>query len=148
MWDEITGSDGIVRQLQWTARVEGNALVTNSTRKSSTRRSGDAHRGANSLPDAMTLSQYLGTGVVSRGRMTITPSLTTRVSEHPYLHDEFDKEAVIQGIKNMQEALNVIPNITWVLPPPDTTVEDYVNNVRLTLLHIRPMEALRGKNAG
>lgn len=81
----------------------------------------------------MTLSQYLGRGVVSRGRMTITPGLVTTVSQHPYLHDEADKEAVIQGIKNVQAALNVIPNITWVLPPPGTTVEDFVNNVWQTL---------------
>jgi cellobiose dehydrogenase (acceptor) len=77
----------------------------------------------------MTLSLYLGRGVVSRGRMTITPALTTVVSEHPYLHNDGDLEAVIQGIKNMQAALNVIPNITWVLPPPDGTVEEYVASV-------------------
>jgi hypothetical protein len=77
----------------------------------------------------MTLSQYLGRGVVSRGRMTITPGLATAVTEHPYLHNAGDKEAVIQGIKNLQAALNVIPNITWVLPPPNGTVEDYVNGV-------------------
>jgi cellobiose dehydrogenase (acceptor) len=80
----------------------------------------------------MTLSQYLGRGVVSRGRMTITPGLATAVTEHPYLHNAGDKEAVIQGIKNLQAALNVIPNITWVLPPPNGTVEDYVNGVSPT----------------
>ena len=36
----------------------------------------------------MTLSQYLGRGVVSRGRMTITPGLDTNVYEHPYLHND------------------------------------------------------------
>ena len=77
----------------------------------------------------MTLSQYLGRGVVSRGRMTITSGLATAVTEHPYLHNKGDLEAVIQGIKNVQSALNVIPNITWVLPPPNGTVEDYVNSV-------------------
>ncbi|KAH6842501.1 cellobiose dehydrogenase [Chaetomium sp. MPI-CAGE-AT-0009] len=110
MWDEVTPSDGKVRQFQWTARVEGSTEFTNSTH-------------------AMTLSQYLGRGVVSRGRMTITTGLATVVSEHPYLHDDSDLEAVIQGIKNVQNALNVIPNITWVLPPPNGTVEDYVNGL-------------------
>lgn len=61
--------------------------------------------------------------------MTITPALDTAVSTHPYLHNEGDKEAVIKGIKNLQNALNVIPNITWVLPPANTTVDDFVNNV-------------------
>jgi cellobiose dehydrogenase (acceptor) len=110
MWDEVTPSDGKVRQFQWTARVEGSTEFTNSTH-------------------AMTLSQYLGRGVVSRGRMTITTGLATVVAEHPYLHDDSDLEAVIQGIKNVQNALNVIPNITWVLPPPSGTVEDYVNGL-------------------
>jgi cellobiose dehydrogenase (acceptor) len=110
MWDEVTPSDGIVRQFQWTARVEGDSSITNSSH-------------------AMTLSQYLGRGVVSRGRMTITPGLATAVTEHPYLHNDGDLEAVIQGIKNMQAALNVIPNLTWVLPPPNSTVEEYVDSI-------------------
>ncbi|KAK3682195.1 hypothetical protein B0T22DRAFT_278809 [Podospora appendiculata] len=109
-WDEIKGSDGIVRTLQWTARVEGNDQITPSK-------------------NAMTLSQYLGRGVVSRGRMTISSGLDTQVFEHPYLHNAVDKETVIQGIKNVVEALSVIPNITWVLPPPNTTVEAFVNGM-------------------
>jgi hypothetical protein len=32
-WDEIKGPDGIVRQLQWTARVEGNDAYTTSKSK-------------------------------------------------------------------------------------------------------------------
>jgi cellobiose dehydrogenase (acceptor) len=132
MWDEIKASDGIVRQLQWTSRVEGNDQVTPS--KSECRFPAaevwsSVAAVPNIIPDAMTLSQYLGRGVVSRGRMTITNTLETQVFLHPYLHDDFDKEAVIQGIKNVQAALNVIPNLTWVLPPPGTTVENFVNNV-------------------
>lgn len=33
MWDEVTPADGIVRQFQWTARVEGAEAFINSTRK-------------------------------------------------------------------------------------------------------------------
>jgi cellobiose dehydrogenase (acceptor) len=80
----------------------------------------------------MTLSQYLGRGVVSRGRMTITSGLATAVTEHPYLHNAGDLEAVIQGIKNVQAALSPIPGLEWVLPPPNGTVESYVNGVRST----------------
>ncbi len=36
IWDEVTPSDGIVRQFQWTARVEGDSRITNSSSKSST----------------------------------------------------------------------------------------------------------------
>lgn len=61
--------------------------------------------------------------------MTISTGLDTQVFQHPYLHNAVDKEAVIQGIKNLQAALNVIPNLTWVLPPANTTVEQFVNSV-------------------
>lgn len=110
VWEEIVPSDGIPRQFQWTARVEGDSRITTSL-------------------NAMTLSQYLGRGVQSRGRMTITSGLATVVSTHPYFHNPADKEAVIAGIKKFQAALNVIPNITWVLPPPNGTVEEYVDSL-------------------
>ncbi|EAA28998.1 cellobiose dehydrogenase [Neurospora crassa OR74A] len=110
MWDELKGSDNIIRTLQWTARVEGSDQYTTSKH-------------------AMTLSQYLGRGVVSRGRMAISSGLDTNVAEHPYLHNDVDKQTVIQGIKNLQAALNVIPNLSWVLPPPNTTVESFINNM-------------------
>ena len=79
----------------------------------------------------MTLSQYLGRGVVSRGRMTINQLLTTEVTTHPYLRNDYDKEAVIIGIKNVQAALNRIPNLTWIQPAPSVSIEDFVNQVRL-----------------
>ncbi|KAL2162456.1 hypothetical protein VTH06DRAFT_7369 [Thermothelomyces fergusii] len=110
MWEEVTPSDGITRQFQWTCRVEGDSSKTNSTH-------------------AMTLSQYLGRGVVSRGRMGITSGLTTTVAEHPYLHNDGDLEAVIQGIQNVVDALSQVPDLEWVLPPPNTTVEEYVNSL-------------------
>ncbi|KAK5628404.1 hypothetical protein RRF57_004119 [Xylaria bambusicola] len=111
-FDEIKGADGIVRQLEWTSRVEGSGGTN------------DIH--------AMTMSQYLGRGAVSRGRMTITKALTTVVSTVPYLRDDNDVQAVIQGIKNLQSALKNVANLTWLLPDPNTTVEDYVNNVSPT----------------
>lgn len=82
--------------------------------------------------DAMTMSQYLGRGSVSRGRMTITQALSTVVSTVPYLQDKNDVQAVIQGIKNLQNALKNVKGLTWALPPPGTTVEDFVNNVGLS----------------
>ncbi|KAK1750876.1 cellobiose dehydrogenase [Echria macrotheca] len=110
IWEVITPSDGIPRQFQWTARVEGNDNVYPSKL-------------------SMTLSQYLGRGVVSRGRMTITGNLDTAVSEHPYLHNAGDKEAVILGIKSLIASLSTIQNLTWILPPANTTVESFVNNM-------------------
>ncbi|KAH6849701.1 hypothetical protein B0I37DRAFT_94521 [Chaetomium sp. MPI-CAGE-AT-0009] len=109
MWEEIKGADGRVRQLQWTARVEGSLDTPNG--------------------QAMTISQYLGRGATSRGRMTITPALTTVVSDVPYLKDPNDKEAVIQGIINMKAALNTIPGLTWTFPNASISARDYVNNM-------------------
>ena len=77
----------------------------------------------------MTLSQYLGRGVVSRGRATITESLDTAVSEHPYLHDAGDKEAVILGIKGLVKSLATIKNLTFILPPAGVTIDEWVNGM-------------------
>jgi cellobiose dehydrogenase (acceptor) len=81
----------------------------------------------------MTMSQYLGRGSVSRGRMTITPALDTVVTTAPYLHDENDKLAVIQGIKNLKAALSGIPNLQWIVPSANQSVEDFVNTVCLAI---------------
>ncbi|KAF3058966.1 Cellobiose dehydrogenase [Daldinia childiae] len=116
-WDEIKGDDGVVRQLQWTARVEGSAGTPNGY--------------------AMTMSQYLGRGAKSRGRMTITKALTTVVSTLPYLQDKNDVQAVIQGIKNLQAALANVEGLTWTYPPSNTTVEDFVNDMLVSYTNRR-----------
>ena len=77
----------------------------------------------------MIMSQYLGRGSVSRGRMVITKRLTTFVSVPPYLHDDLDKAVVIKGIESLQAALKHVPNITWITPSPNQTVTQYVNSV-------------------
>ncbi|KAJ4304012.1 hypothetical protein N0V88_001616 [Collariella sp. IMI 366227] len=109
IWEEIKGADGIVRQLQWTARVEGSF----------------------DTPDgqSMTISQYLGRGATSRGRMTLTPALTTIVSDVPYLKDPNDKEAVIQGIINLQNALKGVTGLTWTYPNSSISARDYINSL-------------------
>ncbi|CAK7198034.1 hypothetical protein SEUCBS139899_000692 [Sporothrix eucalyptigena] len=104
-WESIRGTDGGIRHLQWQARVEGS---TNTS---------------------MTITQYLGTGSVSRGRMTITKRLDTFVSTPPYLHDDFDKEAVVRGIENLVKTLSNVANLTWIRPAPNVTVVDYVNSI-------------------
>jgi cellobiose dehydrogenase (acceptor) len=90
---------------------------------------------------AMTMSQYLGRGATSRGRMTITGALTTVVSTVPYLRDQNDVAAVIQGIKNVKAALADVEGLVWTNPPDSMTVEDYVNNVR-------PKSELEGLSEG
>ncbi|KAF3761134.1 hypothetical protein M406DRAFT_64170 [Cryphonectria parasitica EP155] len=113
MWDLITVSDGTTRQLQWTSRVEGDSTITNSTH-------------------AMTMSQYLGRGQVSRGRTTISADLSMAVTTEPFFHNDGDKEAVIQGIKNLQAALANVEGLEWVRPMPNQTAEDYVDSLLVT----------------
>jgi len=82
---------------------------------------------------AMTMSQYLGRGAKSRGRMTITPNLGTIVSDVPYLKDEHDKAAVVQGIVNLQKALQNVEGLTWNFPPAGMTAQQYVDAVSCNL---------------
>lgn len=77
----------------------------------------------------MTITQYLGTGSVSRGRLDITPQLNTRVITAPYLRNATDKEAVIAGIEHMRGVLSGVANLTWVRPTPEQTTTDFVNSV-------------------
>lgn len=108
MWEVVKGPDGIDRQMQWTSRVEGSNSVPNG--------------------HSMTLSLYLGRGAVSRGRTTISKSLSMSVATLPY-GDTNDLAAVATAIDHMVSALKVIPNITWNLPPLGTTGAQYLASV-------------------
>ncbi|KAI1421789.1 cellobiose dehydrogenase [Xylaria sp. FL1777] len=104
-WEVISGIDGVDRHLHWQSRVEG---TTNTS---------------------MTITQYLGTGAKSRGRMTITPALNTRVATSPYLSDPADKAAVIKGLENVQKYFESIANLTWIRPTPEQNATAYVNSI-------------------
>ena len=52
--------------------------------------------------ETMTMSQYLGRGMTSRGQMSISATLSTVVSTVPYLRTPEDRAAVIQGLKSKQ----------------------------------------------
>ncbi|EAW14611.1 cellobiose dehydrogenase [Aspergillus clavatus NRRL 1] len=112
MFDEIVGADGIKRQIQWTARMEGGHDIP------------DKH--------AITMSQYLGRGSTSRGRMTITGNLDTVVSTLPYLRDQHDVDAVIQGLINLQVALKNVKGLTWAYPAPNVTAAQFVKTMEIT----------------
>lgn len=107
IWDEVQGTDGIARQLQWTGRVEG-----------SLGQEGD---------HLLTLSQYLGTGFTTRGRITIGSNLNMVTSVSPYNMTPEDKQATIQGVANLQKALSTVPDLTWIYPAPGQDAADYVN---------------------
>jgi cellobiose dehydrogenase (acceptor) len=110
-WEVITGSDGIDRALQWTARVEGP-------------RANDTNH--------LTISQYLGHGSTSRGALSINGALSIFVSKPPYLQNEADTGVVIAGIKSMMKAIQKNPAIEFQVPPAGTTVEAYVASVSVS----------------
>ncbi|EAU29442.1 hypothetical protein ATEG_09993 [Aspergillus terreus NIH2624] len=110
-FDEVTGSDGVTRQLQWTARMEGSHDIP------------DGH--------AITVSQYLGRGMSSRGRMTLSASLDTTVSTLPWLRDQADVDAVIKGIENLKARLSR-SNVTWAYPASNVSIADFVNDLPIT----------------
>uniref|UniRef100_A0A8H7NMC7 Glucose-methanol-choline oxidoreductase N-terminal domain-containing protein n=1 Tax=Bionectria ochroleuca TaxID=29856 RepID=A0A8H7NMC7_BIOOC len=112
MYDEIAGADGIVRSLQWTSRVEASFNIEDEY--------------------AITMSQYLGRGSKSRGRMTLASDLSTVVNEPPYLHDPEDIEAIITGLDNMREALSGVEGLTWLAPAANQTSREYVNALSKT----------------
>ncbi|KAH8731998.1 hypothetical protein GQ44DRAFT_642000 [Phaeosphaeriaceae sp. PMI808] len=110
-WENIKGSDGIERSLQWTARVEGPGV-------------NDTHH--------LTISQYLGRGSTSRGALSINGALSVVVSKAPYLQNDGDTSAVIAGIKSMMTAIKKNPQIEFQVPNVNQTVEQYVASLPKT----------------
>ncbi|KAJ8118928.1 hypothetical protein OPT61_g197 [Boeremia exigua] len=104
-WEVIKGTDGIDRQFQWTARVEGPS--DNDT-------------------TSMTLSNYLGRGSTSRGVASINGALGMTVTTSPFLRDKADTDAVIASLKSMVKALQKNSLIEMQVPPAGTTIEAYV----------------------
>ncbi|WXC64546.1 hypothetical protein SNK03_010356 [Fusarium graminearum] len=77
----------------------------------------------------MTLSQYLGRGAKSRGRMTITSALNTVVSGNPFLNDAEDKKAVVKALDNLRKALSGVKDLVWLQPAPSVSSQQYVDDV-------------------
>jgi cellobiose dehydrogenase (acceptor) len=107
-WESLVPSDGIPRQFQWTARAEGSINEKGDT--------------------LVTASQYIGTGLKSRGRMTINSDLNMAVTTSPHLNDPYDIEAVIQSVQLFVDALSADKSITILHPAPGQSVAEYVNN--------------------
>ncbi|KAL4944374.1 hypothetical protein BDV06DRAFT_233379 [Aspergillus oleicola] len=111
-FDQVTGPDGITRQLQYQARVEGSNDIA------------DGH--------TMSISQYVGRGQTSRGKLTINSALNTVVSTLPWLQDDNDTDAVIQGLTRLHDSLSHIQGLTFAYPTPNVTIESFVNGLPKT----------------
>lgn len=68
----------------------------------------------------MTLSLYLGRGMVSRGRTTIGKGLNMVVSTLPW-GDENDLAATAVALDHMAEALTTVPGLTYLYGPKAST---------------------------
>lgn len=97
----VKGIDGIDRGIQWTGRDEGSLGYYSNT--------------------SITLSQYLGTGITSRGRLTITPQLRTAVTTKPWATTAADTQAIIDGLTILYNALSKVQGLTWIYPEPNST---------------------------
>ncbi|KAL3467686.1 hypothetical protein BJX64DRAFT_273740 [Aspergillus heterothallicus] len=105
-FDQVTGPDGITRQLQYQARVEGSHGIA------------DGH--------TITITQYVGRGQTSRGKLSINSGLNTVVSTLPWLTDDNDVDAVVQGFERLQESLANVSGLTWAFPTANTSIPDFV----------------------
>jgi len=125
MWEEVTGPDGIVRQFQWTSRVEGSNGAADG--------------------DTMTLSLYLGRGQISRGRTVIQKGLNMVVDTLPYGNTE-DLATVAIAIDHMAKALLTVPGLTYLYGPYATgedsqcaanlTAAEFLASVPLDYAHV------------
>ena len=80
----------------------------------------------------MTITQYLGTGSQSRGRLTINRLLNMQASTPPYLRDAGDRAAVVAGLARVQDYFAKVPDLTWIRPGPNETAAHYVDSVRFS----------------
>lgn len=78
----------------------------------------------------ISMSQYLGRGIVSRGGIVLTPALTTRVAELPYLRgNEGDLKAITKGLDNIRGALAGVPGLKFLWPLESVTSAEFVDEV-------------------
>ena len=81
------------------------------------------------LADSITLTQVLGRGSFSKGRLTISARLNTLASVPPYLRNDLDREVVIAAFESVQKMLNHVDEISWTMPPPYLTPRQFVETV-------------------
>lgn len=107
--------------------------ANSSTPESTTRQFQYTSRIAGATNNSMTMTQFLGRGMTSKGALSIESNLTMTFSSMPFLRTEDDRLAIIMGIKRVVAALSANPEITFTQPPSNMTVEAWVDSVRLLL---------------
>lgn len=87
-------------------------------------------------PGIILLTSNLNTGKSSRGRLTITPSLTLTISQPPYYNDAnaHDFAALNASATALLARLGSLPNSSVFLPPQGVPLEIYLREVRSSLV--------------
>ncbi|KAF2645063.1 cellobiose dehydrogenase [Massarina eburnea CBS 473.64] len=130
IWTQVKGSDGIQRSIQWQARIEGRNKSKSHPPHHLTKTPFETT--VLTYIDAMTITQYLGCGTTSRGRLDITSQLNTRVVTAPYLRNSSDKDAVIAGLDYMRTVLSGVSGMSWITPTSGQTTTAFVNSIPAT----------------
>ena len=124
-WEDIRGPDGLFRNVMWVARGEGSTgsmCCIHSSRRTT----------ANPA-DSITLTQLLGRGSFSKGRMTISERLNTLASVPPYLRNDLDREVVIHAFENVKKMMENVEELSWTMPPPYLSARQFVETVSTLL---------------
>ncbi|KAM3417617.1 Cellobiose dehydrogenase [Cercospora zeina] len=111
-WEEITGTDGITRQLHYSARVESSHDIEGN--------------------NTVSITQYLGRGSTKRGVATITKALNMVVSEVPYPSDGENLAAIKTSIQHVLAAFAKDPSIKVAYPSSETTIDAWLGSYPLT----------------
>lgn len=118
LWEPVHGTDGYYRQLQWTARVAASLGVQDTD------------------GTAMTISNYLGLGQFTRGRVTINENLTMVVSQGMNIdQNAADRAAIVQGVEDLRSVLGNITDLTIVQPVSNpASIPTGIDNLVLTTI--------------
>ncbi|KAI9150234.1 cellobiose dehydrogenase [Paramyrothecium foliicola] len=130
-FDEVRGADNIVRSIQYTARVEGNDALGIPDGSMCPLIVLHNEQIADRVTEAMVISQYLGRGAVSRGRMTISTALNTVVATHPYLRNDNDREAIIKSLETLQNTLKNVKNLKFEYPAAGISMREHVEKMQV-----------------
>jgi hypothetical protein len=78
---------------------------------------------------SMTVTQYLGTGSTSRGRLGISTSLSINIATQPYLRTSADRDTAIKSLQNINDTFAGAPNLTWIEPAPGQSASTFFAGV-------------------
>lgn len=89
-WEALSGPDGKTRYVQGTARP-GAAFVTTANPYNASQ--------------IFSITVYVSTGLSSRGRIGIDPTMYGKIISNPWFQDPNDKVVIIQAINNLLSTL-------------------------------------------